>query len=97
MKALNIYEIIKKPLVTEKNTVLQAQGKYVFEVGLRATKPQIKKAIESIYTVGVTDVNIIGVVGKKKRVKTGFTMTPSWKKAVVSLKPGDKIELFEGV
>ena len=97
MKALNIYEIIKQPLVTEKNTILQGQGKYVFEVGLRATKPQIKKAIETIYTVGVTDVNIIGVAGKKKKVKTGFVMTPSWKKAVVSLKPGDKIELFEGV
>jgi large subunit ribosomal protein L23 len=97
MKALNIYEIIKQPLVTEKNTILQGQGKYVFEVGLRATKPQIKKAIETIYTVGVTDVNIISVAGKKKRVKTGFSMTPSWKKAVVSLKAGDKIELFEGV
>jgi large subunit ribosomal protein L23 len=97
MKALNIYEIIKQPLVTEKNTILQAQGKYVFEVGIRATKPQIKRAVETIYTVGVTDVNIISVAGKKKRVKTGFVMTPSWKKAVVSLKPGDKIELFEGV
>jgi large subunit ribosomal protein L23 len=97
MKALNFYEIIKQPLVTEKNTILQTQGKYVFEVGIRATKPQIKRAVETIYTVGVTDVNIISVAGKKKRVKVGFAMTPSWKKAVVSLKPGDKIELFEGV
>jgi len=97
MKALSIYDILRRPLITEKSTVLQAEGKYVFEVAPHATKHQIKTAVERTFKVNVLAVNVMNVNGKTKRVKSGYTTAPSWKKAFVSLKPGDKIELFEGV
>ena len=97
MKAISSYEVIRRPLITEKVTALQSSGKYTFEVAPRATKQQVKTAVEMVFKVGVTAVNIISVRGKTKHVKSGYTTSPSWKKAIVSLKPGDKIELFEGV
>jgi len=97
MKALSIYEVLRRPLITEKSTVLQSDGKYIFEVATHATKHQIKAAIEQTFKVDVIAVNVMNVKGKTKRVKSGFTTAPSWKKAFVSLKSGDKIELFEGV
>jgi len=97
MKAISTYDILRRPLITEKSTGLQADGKYSFEVSVRATKHQIKTAVEQAFKVGVTAVNVQSIRGKTKRVKSGYTTAPSWKKAVVSLKPGDKIELFEGI
>jgi large subunit ribosomal protein L23 len=97
MKALNVYEVIKRPLITEKVAALQAKGKYSFEVMPQANKNQVKAAVQTAFKVTVTDVNIVIVKGKFKRVKTGTVITPTWKKAIVTLKPGDKIELFEGV
>ena len=97
MKAISIYDVLRKPLITEKGLGLQASGKYTFEVYPHATKHQIKAAVEQAFKVGVVSVNVMNVSGKTKRVKSGYTTDPSWKKAIVSLKPGDKIELFEGV
>lgn len=97
MKAINTYDVLRRPLITEKGTGLQAGGKYAFEVAPRATKHQVKTAVENAFKVGVTAVNIMNVKGKTKRVKSGLTTAPSWKKAIVSLQAGDKIELFEGV
>ena len=97
MKALNIYEIIKQPLVTEKNTILQAQGKYVFEVADGASKHQIKQAVEKAFNVKVVAVNVMLVPGRSKRAGRKQVLTQPWKKAVVTLRPGDKIVLFEGV
>ncbi len=97
MKALNTYEVLKRPLITEKVAGLQAQGKYTFEVMPQANKKQIKEAVETAFKVTVTGVSVVNVKGKQKRVKTGTIMTPTVKKAIVSLKQGDKIELFEGV
>jgi large subunit ribosomal protein L23 len=97
MKELSVHEVLRRPLVTEKNTVLQSMGKYAFEVAPQATKHQVKKAVETVFSVGVTAVNMIKVPGKTRRVRTGLAKTSPWKKAIVSLKPGDKIELFEGV
>jgi len=97
MKAISTYDVLRRPLITEKGTGLQSDGKYTFEVSLHATKHQIKVAVEQAFKVGVTAVNVISVKGKAKRIKSGYTTSPSWKKAIVSLKPGDKIELFEGV
>ncbi len=97
MKALSTYDVIRRPLITEKGTGLQAGGKYAFEVAPKATKHQIKAAVEKSFKVGVTAVNVMSVRGKSKRVKSGLATAPSWKKAIVSLKAGDKIELFEGV
>ena len=94
---MHLYEVLRRPLITEKNAALQAQGKYAFEVAGEANKPQIKQAVEKAFTVKVTAVNVITVPGKMRRVGRRRVLTPSWKKAVVSLKPGDKIEFFEGV
>ena len=94
---MHLYEVLRRPLITEKNTILQAQGKYAFEVDADANKIQIKQAVEKAFKVKVTAVNVMTVPGKEKRVGKRMAQTPPWKKAVVTLKPGDKIEIFEGV
>lgn len=91
------HEVIVRPVITEKNTALQGQNKYAFEVTPQSNKGEIKKAIEQVFKVKVTAVNIVSVPGKMRRQGKFRGMTPSWKKAVVTLKAGDKIELFEGV
>jgi len=94
---MHLYEVLRRPLITEKNTALQAQGKYAFEVAGVANKHQIKQAVEKAFKVKVAAVNVMTVPGKGRRVGRRQVLTPSWKKAVVTLQPGDKIELFEGV
>ena len=97
---LNAYEIIIRPLVTEKSTALSGANKYIFEVDIRANKPQIKAAVEKAFNVRVTGVNVMVIKGKPSggrmmRRKTSYKS--DWKKAVVTLAAEDKIELFEGV
>jgi large subunit ribosomal protein L23 len=94
---MQLFDILRKPLITEKNARLQEIGKYAFEVTDGATKPQIKAAVEAAYKVKVTGVNIIRVKGKMRRMGRDLFRTQDWKKALVTLAPGDKIELFEGV
>lgn len=94
---MHLYETLRRPLITEKNAALQAQGKYVFEVAREATKHQVKQAVEKAFNVKVTAVNIMTVPGKIWRVGRRETRGPSWKKAIVTLQPGDKIEIFESV
>ncbi len=94
---MHLYEVLRRPLITEKNTLLQAQGRYAFEVAAKANKQQIKQAVETAFKVGVTAVNTMTVPGKQRRVGRRQVLTSPWKKAIVTLKPGDKIELFEGV
>jgi len=94
---MHLYEVLRRPLVTEKNTELQMQGKYVFEVDEGANKPQIKQAVEKAFDVTVTGVNVMNIRSRVRRVGRRKLSTPSWKKAIVTLQPGDKIEIFEGV
>ncbi|MCJ7769226.1 MAG: 50S ribosomal protein L23 [Dehalococcoidales bacterium] len=94
---MHVYQVLRRPLITEKNLQLQVQGKYVFEVADEANKNQIKQAVEKSFKVDVTAVNIITVPGKQRRLGRQQVLTSPWKKAIVTLKPGDKIELFEGV
>ena len=94
---MHLYEVLRRPLITEKNTMLQAQGKYAFEIAREANKQQIKQAVEKAFKVNVLAVNVMTVPGKTRRVGRRQVLTQSWKKAIVTLKPGDKIELFEGV
>jgi large subunit ribosomal protein L23 len=94
---MHLYEVLRRPLVTEKNTILQAQNKYAFEVAKEANKPQIKQAVEKAFKVQVTTVNVTKVSGKTRRVGRRLVQTAPWKKAIVTLKPGNKIEFFEGV
>ncbi len=87
------YEIIKYPVITEKSTaIFGPENKYCFAVAKGANKYSIKKAIEFIYKVTVLKVNIVKMSGKKKRVRHQLGRTPDWKKAIVTLKEGDKIE-----
>lgn len=94
---MHLHEVLRRPLVTEKSTGLQAEGKYAFEVAGRANKQLVKQAVEKAFNVKVTGVNVMMVPGKMRRIGRRMVMTPTWKKAIVTLKPGDKIELFEGV
>jgi len=94
---MHLYEVLRRPLITEKSTGLAPQNKYAFEVAGGANKPQVKQAVEKAFKVKVTGVNMIMVRGKTRRVGRRQVLTPPWKKAIVTLKPGDKIGLFEGV
>ena len=94
---MHLYEVLRRPLITEKNTTLQAHGKYAFEVARESNKQQIKEAVEKAFKVKVLAVNVLTIHGKMRRVGRRQVLTQSWKKAIVTLKPGDKIELFEGV
>lgn len=96
-RELHPYAVLLRPLVTEKTTVLTGQGKYVFEVDPRANKNQIKEAVQIAFNVRVTEVNTMNMKGKPKRFGRKVTARPDWKKAVVTLVAGDKIELFEGI
>ena len=98
---INPYSIIMRPLVTEKSTALSAANKYIFEVDMRANKPQIKAAVEKAFSVNVVAVNVLVMKAKPRSRRAGggrrITYGSDWKKAIVSLAAGDKIELFEGV
>ena len=89
--------LIRKPLITEKNTVHNAAGVYVFEVELEATKPAIQKAIEADFGVKVESVKTTICRGRAKMTRFGAGKIPYWKKAFVRLAPGEKIAMFEGV
>jgi len=88
--------IIIRPIVSEKSYSLMELNRYTFEVDKRATKPHIASAIEEIFGVTVTSVNTMNVAGKPRRLRYNKGITRTWKKAVVTLKEGDKIDLFEG-
>jgi large subunit ribosomal protein L23 len=95
---MNTYSVIKKPLVTEKSTIARDEdNKYFFEVDRRATKIDIRSAVEKIFKVKVVNINTVNVAGKKKRVGKIVGRKRSWKKAVITLAPGGTIEVYEGV
>ncbi len=89
--------MLRRPLITEKSTELQALSKYAFEIAAGANKPMIKEAVEKAFNVKVTGVNVVTMRGKTRRVGRQQVQTNPWKKAIVTLQPGDKIEFFEGV
>lgn len=96
-KEIHPYAVLLRPLVTEKSTVLTGLNKYVFEVDVRANKTQVREAVEIAFNVKVSEVNTMMMKGKPRRFGRKVVNRPDWKKAVVTLVPGDKIELFEGV
>lgn len=92
------YEIVKKPLISEKSQHLREVANQVtFEVAADANKIEIRQAIEKLFKVRVKSVRTLVVRGKERRVGRRFGRQASWKKAVVTLRPGENIELFEGV
>lgn len=90
-----VFDHVQTIILTEKATLLsESQNQYVFRVSPRANKLQIKRAIEQLFKKTVLSVNTANYTGKKKRERTAnFGRRPSWKKAVVTLKEGDKIDL----
>jgi large subunit ribosomal protein L23 len=94
----NYWEIIERPLVSEKSIAGADRGKYVFRVKLTANKVQIRQAIESLYKVKVKDVNTMRVRGKTRRIgRFPEGRTTDWKKAIVTLAPGERIDVLENV
>ena len=91
---MHLYKVLRRPLITEKNSALQALGKYAFEVAGEANKEQIKQAVEKAFNVRVTAVNVITVHGKTRRMRRQQVTTPDWKKAIVFLDPEFHIDLF---
>jgi large subunit ribosomal protein L23 len=96
--SVNHYSILEKPLITEKSTMMQEQGNRVmFQVKRSANKLQIKEAVQNIFNVTVLDVNTINVKPKTQRFGRHQGQTKAWKKAIVLLKEGDRIDFFDGV
>ena len=93
----DLHELIVGPVVTEKSSAAyQARKEYAFRVHTAATKPQIRSAIEKLFNVTVTDVRTLVVRAKRRSQGQTVGRRPSWKKAFVTLKEGDTIEVFEG-
>jgi large subunit ribosomal protein L23 len=92
------HQIIKKPLITEKSTRQKEEGNQIaFVVDPKAGKIQIRQAVEKLFKVKVLSVRTMNVVGKKKRLGRFLGRKSDWKKAIVKLREGDRIEFFEGV
>ena len=87
------YDIVMNMIRTEKGTNLLMQNKYLFKVAKAANKNEIKESVEDIYKVKVKDVNVMNVKGKMRRVRFREGKTSSWKKAIVTLQPDNKIEV----
>ncbi len=95
---MHIYDVLIRPVVTEKSTDATDRGQYSFEVAAGANKLQIKDAVETAFKVKVYDVNVMVMPAKiTRRGSREIFRRTKWKKAVVTLKPGDRIQLFEGV
>ena len=94
----SIYQVLRRPLVTEKTNTLRDSGnQYTFEVASDANKHEIRQAVETLFGVRVTGVRTAITRGKFRRTRTGIGQLNNWKKAVVTLVEGQTIELFEGV
>lgn len=95
---MEVHQIIKKILVTEKSTAAREKSnKYFFEVDRKANKMEISKAVEKLFKVKVADVHVLHVLGKKKRLGRIIGKKSSWKKAIVTLVAGSRIEIAESV
>ena len=97
MSARNVHDVLVRPVVSEKAYDEQPLSKYRFEIHPKANKAEVKSAVETLFKVTVVKVNVSWQRGKGRRVGLKRGMTPSWKKAVITLKPGDHIELFERI
>jgi len=95
---IKYYTVIQEPFITEKSNVQKEDSQQVtFKVPLWASKIQVREAVEKIFGKKVVEVRTIRVKGKKKRLGRSLGKRPDWKKAVVRLKPGERIDFFEGV
>lgn len=94
---LTSHDIIRKPVITEKSMAAMAENKYTFIVHINANKSQIKRAVEEVFNVKVTDVKTLRTMGKTKRMGVHVGKRADFKKAMVTLAEGSSIEFFEGM
>jgi len=95
---MHLYEVLKRPVLTEKtNYQADELSRYTFEVDMRANKHMVRSAVETIFGVHVVAVNMITMHGKKRRFGRHEAQLKDWKKAIVTLSPGETISFFEGV
>ncbi len=93
---MTMHDMLIKPVITEKTTMMMSEGKYTFRVPLQANKIEIRKAVETVFGVKVKSVNTIRMMGKFKRMGKYVGKRPDYKKAIVTLQEGETIEFFEG-
>lgn len=93
---MNSNDIIIRPIISEKTTELMEQHKYVFQVARDANKLTVKQALKDLFNVTPEKVNILNVRGRNRRLRFRVGKRAAWKKAIVTLSVGDKIEIFEG-
>ncbi|MBC7386663.1 MAG: 50S ribosomal protein L23 [Cryobacterium sp.] len=92
----NIYEVIKRPIISEKTTAMsELAGKYVFEVDAKSNKHEIRDAVQQLFKVNVREVRTMIMHGKVKRLAKSTVKRTNWKKAIVSLAEGQKIDFFQ--
>ncbi|OGS23864.1 MAG: 50S ribosomal protein L23 [Elusimicrobia bacterium RIFOXYB2_FULL_48_7] len=95
---MNAYDIIIKPIVTERSTILkEKENKYVFLVDIKASKPKIKQALKELFNVDAKKIHTMIVHGKMRRMGKSFGYRPDWKKAIIKLKDGQEIKPIEEV
>ena len=95
---MHVYQVLKRPITTEKSNRLKDDHRqYAFEVDLRANKMQIKEAIETAFKVNVLHVNVMRMSRKRRHYGRFISYKPLWKKAIVTIQPDQRIDLFEGV
>jgi large subunit ribosomal protein L23 len=98
VSATSLHDVLLRPVISEKSTLETERNNYTFAVARDANKFLIKSAVEAEFKVTVLDVRVVSVRPKqKRRGRRTLGMVPGWKKAVVTVAPGDKIELFEAV
>ena len=95
--ALHDYDTILRPLITEKSTLVAEENKIIFAVKMEADKAQIKTAVENLFKVDVTKVNTITMKGKTKRFRGHLGKRKDWKKAIVTLKDGQSVDITSGL
>lgn len=95
---MHAYEVLRRPILTEKSSYqADTLHRYTFEVDVRANKLDVRRAVEEVFDVAVENVNIMNVRGKPRRFGRREGRTSDWKKAIVTLAPGETISFFEGV
>jgi len=92
---MNVNEIILRPVISEKTTELMEKNKYVFQVPMKVNKIMVKQAVKELFGVKPESINIVRMRGKTRRVRYRYGNRPAWKKAIITLRHGDKIEVFE--
>jgi large subunit ribosomal protein L23 len=88
------HRVLLRPLVTEKTSAMGAKDAYAFEVAMSANKVEIKRAVKAVYGVDAVAVRVMRVLGKPVRTRAGFVRRSAWRKALVTVKPGQKIDVF---